>query len=169
MSQFAPVATAMMFYGLVLFTFFSQLLGKMDAKTAGYTVFIGGFVGLLMGLYAYIGLNLAFPATLVIVFAITFISAGIWNLRGWDLKALAYPLMYLGIVDALYAIYFAIIGFYIWSILCWAWFIVYLVFVLALLTGKSTYLAFARYWCLLCAFVTLLIPAFLILIGVTFA
>jgi len=35
-SQFAPITTAMVFYRLVLFTFFSQPLGKMDAKTAGY-------------------------------------------------------------------------------------------------------------------------------------
>ncbi|MEM3132441.1 MAG: hypothetical protein QXV72_07465, partial [Sulfolobales archaeon] len=61
-----PVGTAMIFYGLVLFMFTWQLLGKADAKAAGFVVAGSGFIGLIMGLFAYIGLGLALPGTLVI-------------------------------------------------------------------------------------------------------
>lgn len=158
----------MIFYGLVLFMFTWQLFGKADAKAAGYTVAGAGFIGLVMGLFAYIGLGLALPGTLVIIFAVTFIVAGFWNVRGLDPKTLAYFLLYLGIADAMYAIYFAIARLFIFSAFCWAWFLVYLLFVLALLTGKPTYAVGARYWCLICSFATLLIPGFLLVAGVVF-
>jgi len=102
--QLEPVGTAMIFYGLVLFMFSWQLFGKVDAKAAGYVVFAGGFVGLVMGLFTYIALGLALPGTLVIVFAVTFMVAGYWSIRGLDPKTLAYFLLYLGIVDAIYAV-----------------------------------------------------------------
>ncbi|MEM3346572.1 MAG: AmiS/UreI family transporter, partial [Desulfurococcaceae archaeon] len=94
--------------------------------------------------------------------------AGIWSIRGLDPKTLAYFLMYLGIADAMYAIYFAILGLLIFSAFCWAWFIVYLLFVLALLSGKPTYGKADKYWCLVCSFITLLIPGFLLVTGVVF-
>lgn len=163
-----PVGTAMLYYGLVLFTFTSLLFGKAEAKSAGYIVTAAGFMGLIMGLYAYIALGLAFPATLVTVFAVTFIMAGLWNIKGFDPKTFAFFLIYFGIVDAMYAVWFAIVGAYIWSIFCWMWFIVYLVFALANLTGKAVYLAFAKYWCLICCIVSLLIPGFLLVAGYVF-
>lgn len=163
-----PVGTAMLFYGLVLTMFASQLFGKADPKSAGYPVTAAGFIGLIMGLYAYIALGLAFPATLVIVFAVTFIMAGLWSLKGLDSKTFAFFLLYLGVVDAMYAAWFAVLGAYIWSIFCWMWFIVYMVFALANLTGKAVYLAFAKYWCLICVVVSLLIPGFLLVAGYVF-
>ncbi|MEM4225069.1 MAG: AmiS/UreI family transporter [Desulfurococcaceae archaeon] len=163
-----PVGTAMMFYGLVLFMFARQLFGKAEAKAVGLVVTAAGFIGLITGLFAYIGLGLALPEALVIVFALTFIMAGIWNIRGLSPKTLAYFLMYLGIADAMYAIYFAILGLLIFSAFCWAWFIVYLLFVLALLRGKPMYGIAAKYWCLVCSFITLLIPGFLLVAGVAF-
>ena len=163
-----PVGTAMMFYGLVLFMFARQLFGKAEAKAVGFVVTAAGFIGLIMGLFAYIGLELALPGTLVIIFVVTFIMAGIWTIRGLSPKTLAYFLMYLGIADAMYAIYFAIVGLLIFSAFCWAWFIVYLLFVLALLTGKPMYGIAAKYWCLVCSFITLLIPGFLLVAGVVF-
>jgi hypothetical protein len=158
----------MIFYGLVLFMFSWQLFGKVDAKAAGYVVFAGGFVGLVMGLFTYIALGLALPGTLVIVFAVTFMVAGYWSIRGLDPKTLAYFLLYLGIVDAIYAVYFAIVGLYVFSTFCWAWFLVYLLFVLALLTGRPVYSTAAKYWCLVCSFATLLIPGFLLVSGMVF-
>jgi len=127
-----------------------------------------GFIGLLMGLFAYIVLGLALPGTLVIVFAVTFMIAGYWNIKGLDPKTLAYFLLYLGIADAIYAEYFATVGLYIFSAFCWAWFLVYLLFVLALLTGRPIYSTAAKYWCLLCCFATLLIPGFLLVSGIVF-
>lgn len=121
-----------------------------------------------MGLFAYIGLGLALPGTLVIIFAVTFIMAGIWNIRGLEPKTLAYFLLYLGIADAIYAIYFAMVQLFIFSAFCWAWFLVYVLFVLALLTGKPIYAIVARYWCLICSFATLLVPGFLLVAGVVF-
>jgi len=163
-----PVGTAMIFYGLVLFMFTWQLLGKADAKAAGFVVAGSGFIGLIMGLFAYIGLGLALPGTLVIIFAVTFIMAGIWNIRGLEPKTLAYFLLYLGIADAIYAIYFAMVQLFIFSAFCWAWFLVYVLFVLALLTGRPIYAIAARYWCLICSFATLLVPGFLLVAGVVF-
>ncbi|MCS7099195.1 MAG: AmiS/UreI family transporter [Sulfolobales archaeon] len=163
-----PVGTAMIFYGLVLFMFTWILFGKADAKAAGYVILGSGVVGFIMGLFAYVALGLALPGTLVIIFAITFIMAGLWNIRGLDSKTLAYFLLYLGIADAIYAIYFAIARLFIFSAFCWAWFLVYLLFVLALLTGKPVYAVGARYWCLICSFATLLIPGFLLVAGVVF-
>ncbi len=166
--QLEPVGTAMVFYGLVLFMFTWQLFGKVDPKAAGYPIAMAGFIGLLMGLYAYIGLGLALPGTLVIIFAVTFMIAGLWGVRGLDPKTLAYFLLYLGIADAIYAVYFAIVGLFIFSAFCWAWFVVYMLFVLALLTGKPAYAAGAKYWCLICSFATLLVPGFLLIAGVVF-
>lgn len=163
-----PVGTAMIFYGLVLFMFTWQLFGKVDAKAAGYVIAGAGLIGLIMGLFAYTVLGLALPGTLVIIFALTFIMAGLWNIKGLDPKTLAYFLLYLGIADAIYAAYFATVGLFIFSAFCWAWFLVYLLFVLALLTGKPAYAIGARYWCLICSFATLLIPGFLLVAGVVF-
>ncbi|MEM1695797.1 MAG: hypothetical protein QXF04_03210 [Candidatus Aenigmatarchaeota archaeon] len=67
-------------------------------------------------MFAYIGL--ALPGTLMIVFAVTFIMAGIWNIKGLDPKTLAYFLMYSGIADAMYAVYFGIVGLLIFSVFC---------------------------------------------------
>ncbi|MEM4913553.1 MAG: hypothetical protein QW579_05050 [Desulfurococcaceae archaeon] len=83
-----PVGTAMMFYGLVLFMFARQLFGKAEAKTVDLVVTAAGFIGLITGLFAYIGLGLALPEALVIVFALTFIMAGLWNIRGLSPKTL---------------------------------------------------------------------------------
>jgi hypothetical protein len=94
--------------------------------------------------------------------------AGYWSIGGLDPKTLAYFLLYLGIVDAIYAAYFAIVGLYVFSTFCWAWFLVYLLFVLALLTGRPVYSTAAKYWCLVCCFATLLIPGFLLVSGMVF-
>lgn len=158
----------MIFYGLVLFMFAWQLFGRVDPKAAGYVIAAAGFVGFVMGLFAYVGLGLAVPGTLVIIFAITFMIAGLWNIKGLDPKTLAHFLLYLGIADAIYAVYFALAGLFIFSAFCWAWFLVYLFFVLALLTGKPAYAIGARYWCLICSFATLLIPGFLLVVGIVF-
>ncbi|MCX8185047.1 MAG: AmiS/UreI family transporter [Sulfolobales archaeon] len=163
-----PVGTAMIFYGLVLFMFAWQLFGKADARASGYVISTSGVVGFIMGLFAYVALGLAIPGTLVMIFAVTFIMAGLWNIRGLDSKTLAYFLLYLGIADAIYAVYFAIARLLIFSAFCWAWFLVYLLFVLALLTGRPVYAAGAKYWCLICSFATLLIPGFLLVAGVVF-
>ncbi|MEM4827254.1 MAG: hypothetical protein QXK07_04350 [Desulfurococcaceae archaeon] len=100
--------------------FARQLFGKAEAKAVGFLVTAAGFIGLITGLFAYIELELALPGTLVIIFVVTFIMAGIWNIRGLSPKTLAYFLMYLGIADAMYAIYFAILGLLIFSAFCWA-------------------------------------------------
>jgi uncharacterized membrane protein len=75
-----PVGTVMMFYGLALFALGWMGLGKADAKSAGFIALLAGLVGFIMGFYVYLSIMLA--ATLLLIFATTFITSGV-HLMFW--------------------------------------------------------------------------------------
>jgi len=161
-----PIGTVMMFYGLVLFAFGWLGLGKADAKSTGFIAFLGGLVGFIMGFYIYLTAMLA--ATLLLIFATTFMSGGVHLMYGLDLKGLGWLCVIFGIADAIYAGYFAMVKMPIFSVFCVAWLIVYMLFAAWCLTGKGIYGKYAGYWCLICALVTLLIPGFILVTGAVF-
>ena len=116
-----PVGTVMMFYGLVLFLLGWMALGKADARSAGFIALLGGLVGFIMGFYVYLATMLA--ATLLLIFATTFITSGVHLMFGLNIKGLGWLCVIWGIADAIYAGYFAMINMPIFSAFCTSWFI----------------------------------------------
>ena len=162
-----PVGTVMMFYGLALFALGWMGLGKADAKSAGFIALLAGLVGFIMGFYVYLSIMLA--ATLLLIFATTFITSGVHLMFGLDVKGLGWLCVIWGIADAIYAGYFALVAMPIFSAFCASWFIVFMLFAFWCLTGKGIYAKYAGYWCLFNSFATLLIPGFLLVTGMVFA
>jgi len=159
------VGAALLFHGLVLFMLGWLLLGKVDAKTAGLTALLGGLVGFLVGLYL-LPTELAPPATLLLVFSVLFIVTSAHLVYGFDLKGLGFICAFWAVADFLYAGYFAAKGLLVITTFCVLWFALFVLFVLTLLTGKAEYAKPTAYFCLFCSFVTLLVPGFLLTIGV---
>ena len=77
------------------------------------------------------------PATLILIFAVTFIAGGLHLIYGIDLKGLGWLCVIFGIADACYTGYFAITGMPIFALFAAYWFIVYALFALWCLTGKA--------------------------------
>lgn len=157
------IGTALVFYGLALFEFGWLGLGKAHPRSAGLIALLCGLVGVIMSLLAY-SANPG-PATLALIFGITFTAAAIHLIYGLDLKALGWQLLFFGIADALYVGLFAMNGLLIFTVFAIFWFIVFILFSLWSLTGKDVYGRYGGYWALLNAFATTLIPGFIIAIG----
>jgi|GEM_PF-5725295 len=171
----AVTAWAFFFFGLAFITFAMMALGKGKAEGAG-TVFI--FVGAINAILGFMLLwaNLANPvlisvAFLVLIFAFTWLAAGIINIRGYDLMPLGNASILSGLMMLAFAVFFIINGAafstvgLVWLVinaLSWA----FTFWSITLVTYGKMKLATAGKAAFIMAFYTLWIPAALLLTGV---
>ena len=131
-------ATALFFFGLSFITLGMMGLGKGKADGAG-TVFL--FVGIINSIVAFILLASSLTASfagvlsegpaavniatslLVLIFAFTWMTAGIINLRGYDLMPLGNAGIFMGAFMLVYAVFFALSGawWFFVDVVSWAW------------------------------------------------
>ena len=175
----ALTATAFFFFGLAFITLGMMGLGKGKADGAG-TVFL--FVGIINGILGFVLLTLSLngfifgvldeasaagnisTALLVLIFAITWLAAGVINLRGYDLMPLGNAGILMGLFMLVYAVVFAQGGAW-WllvNVISWAW-----AFWSVTLASYGKLSLKAVGWTFLVqAFYTLWIPATLLLLGI---
>jgi len=165
------VAAALVLYGAVLFVNAFFLLGRAEAKAAGPVNAIIGLIGVVIGLYTaaanLLGPASGFVAALVMIFGITFLVVSAMLFGALDGRAVGWYCLFGSIACLLWAF-----GFFtayrsmsngVFSVI---WAIVFALF--------AANLAFARPWAKITAyaaiftsFVTLLLPGYLLLMGVS--
>jgi hypothetical protein len=170
----ALTAGTFVFFSFAFIALGLMALGKGKAEGAGTVFTFVGVINAIMGLmiiYAFID-SPVFIAVgfLVLIFAFTWLAAGIVNLRGYDLVPLGNACILSGLMMIPFAVFFYInrelfttIG-WVWltvNVLSWAW--AFWSVTLAA-HGKIT-LPVLGWTFLIQAFYTLLIPAALLLTG----
>jgi putative amide transporter protein len=164
------VAAMLVLYGAVLFVNAFFLLGKVDPKSAGPLNAVIGTIGVIIGFYTgfanALGTYSAFVAALVIIFAITFLIVAAMVFGALDGKAVGYYCLFGAIACFMWAYgFYAIVGSASNGTFSIVWGLLFSLF--------AANLAFGRPWAkptayatLFTAFATLLIPGFLLLLGV---
>jgi len=171
----AVTAWAFFFFSVAFITLAMMALGKGKAEGAG-TVF--AFVGVINAIVGFMLLwaNLASPvfiavAFLVLIFAFTWLVAGIINIRGYDLMPLGNANILSGLMMLAFAAFFIVnraafstVGF-VWLVVnCFSW--AFTFWSITLVTHGKMQLATAGRAALVMGFYTLWIPAALLLTGV---
>jgi len=171
----AVTAWGFFFFSVALITLAMMALGKGKADGAGTVFIFVGAINAIMG-FMLLWANLASPvfigvAFLVLIFAFTFLAAGIINIRGYDLMPLGNANILSGLMMLAFAAFFIInraafstVGF-VWLVVnCFSW--AGLFWAITLVTHGKMQLATAGRLALVQAFYTLWIPAALLLTGV---
>ena len=165
------VPAVLVLYGAVLFVNAFVLLGKVEAKSAGPVNIAIGIIGILIGLYTGIASLLGdasgFVAALLIVFAVTFVLVGVMFMGGLDGRAVGYYCLWGAIICLMWAYgFYTVVGSMANGTFSIIWAILF-----AMFAGN---LAFAKPWAkitaysaIFTAFATLVIPGYLLLIGVS--
>jgi hypothetical protein len=165
------VPALLVLYGAVLFVNAFVLLGKVEAKSAGPVNIAIGIIGILIGLYTGIASLLGdasgFVAALLIVFAVTFVLVGVMFMGGLDGRAVGYYCLWGVIICLMWAYgFYVVVGSMANGTFSIIWAILF-----AMFAGN---LAFAKPWAritaysaIFTAFATLVIPGYLLLIGVS--
>jgi len=168
-------AAAFFFFSLCFIAMGLMALGKGKPEGAGTVFTLAGIINAILGLmiiYVFIEWPVLISVGfLVLIFAFTWLAAGIVNLRGYDLVPLGNACILSGLMMLAFAAFFIInrdvystIG-WIWltvNVVSWAW--VFWAVTLAA-HGKIT-LPVLGWTFFIQAFYTLLIPAALLLTGV---
>lgn len=171
----ALTASVFFFFGLAFITFAMMALGKGKADGAGVVFTFVGAITAILG-FMLLWANLASPvfisvALLVLIFAFTWLAAGIVNLRGYDLVPLGNACILSGLMMLAFAAFFIInstafstvgciwltVNVLSWALIFWA---------VTLVAHGKMQLATAGRIVLAQAFYTLWIPAALLLTGV---
>jgi hypothetical protein len=174
----ALTAMALFFFGLAFIALGMMGLGKGKADGAG-TVFY--FVGIINGILGFVLLALSLngfisgtlhegiaagniaTAFLVMIFAFTWLAAGIINMRGYDLMPLGNACILMGLFMFVYAAIFAQSSAW-WlliDVLSWAW----AFWSVTLASHGKIGLKIVGWTFLIQAFYTLWIPAAILLLG----
>jgi len=171
----AVTAWVFFFFSVALITLAMMALGKGKAEGAGAVFTFVGVIDAVVG-FMLLWANLASPvfiavAFLVLIFAFTFLAAGIINIRGYDLMPLGNANILSGLMMLAFAAFFIInraafstVGF-VWLVVnCFSW--AGLFWAITLVTHGKMKLATAGRLALVEGFYTLWIPAALLLTGV---
>lgn len=174
----ALTAMALFFFGLAFIALGMMGLGKGKGDGAGAVFYLVGIINGILGftllalsLYGFIGGvlpqadaagNIA-TAFLVIIFAFTWLAAGVINIRGYDLMPLGNACILSGLFMFVYAAIFAQEGAW-WlliNVVSWAW----AFWSVTLASHGKISLKLVGWTFLIEAFYTLWIPAAILLLG----
>jgi hypothetical protein len=174
----ALTAMALFFFGLAFITLGMMGLGKGKADGAGTVFYIVGIVNGILG-FALLGLSLngfivgalhegdaagnIATALLVMIFAFTWLAAGIINMRGYDLMPLGNACILMGLFMFVYAAIFAQsrAWWLLIDVLSWAW----AFWSVTLASHGKIGLKIVGWTFLIQAFYTLWIPSAILLLG----
>jgi AmiS/UreI family transporter len=164
------VPALLVLYGAVLFVNAFFLFGRVEAKSAGPINTAIGIIGILIGLYTGIANLLGgasgFVAALLLVFAVTFLLVGAMFRGALDGRAVGYYCLWGAIICLMWSYgFYVVVGSIANGTFSIIWAILF-----GLFAGN---LAFSRPWAkitaytaIFTAFATLVIPGYLLLIGV---
>lgn len=164
------VPAILVLYGAALFVNAFFLLGRVEAKSAGPVNAVIGVIGILIGLYAaaanLLGSASGFVAALVMVFAINFLLVGIMLLGALDGRAVGYFCVFGAIACLMWAYgFYAVVGSMANGTFCLVWAVLFALFAANLAFSKS-WATITAYAAIFTAFATLIIPGYLLLVGV---
>jgi len=164
------VAALLVLYGAVLFVNAFFLLGRVEAKSAGPLNAVIGTIGVIIGFYTgaanLLGEHSGFVTALLFIFAITFLIVAAMLFGALDGKAVGYYCVFGSIACFMWAYgFYAVVGSRANGTFSIVWGLLFALFAGNLAFAKS-WAKFTGYAAIFTAFVTLLIPGFLLLIGV---
>jgi hypothetical protein len=165
------VAAALVLYGAVLFVNAFFLLGKMEGKAAGPVNAVVGLIGIAIGLYTaattLLGPASGFVGALVMIFGITFLIFGAMVIGALDGRAVGWYCVFGCIACLLWGWgFFTNFRSLSNGVFCLIWAVVFALF--------AANLAFSRPWAtvtgytaIFASIATLLLPGYLLLMGVS--
>jgi len=173
----ALVVMGFFFFGIAFLTLGMMAIGKGKADGAGTVFTLVGIINSILGFIIIIA-NLTSPVfisigLLVLIFAFTWLAAGIINIRNYDLTPLGNANILSGLMMIPFAVFYISLGRggqlstigWIWltvNVLSWA----VIFWSITLVTYGKMKLRTAGYIAIIQAFYTLWIPAALLLTGV---
>jgi putative amide transporter protein len=164
------VAAILVLYGAVLFVNAFFLLGKVDPKSAGPLNAVIGTIGVIIGLYTaaanLLGNFSSFVAALVMIFAVTFLIVAAMLFGALDGKAVGYYCVFGAIVCFMWAYgFYAVVGSASNGTFSIIWGLQFSLFAANLAFGKP-WAKLTAYAAFFTAFATLMLPGFVLLLGV---
>lgn len=159
------VGQVLWFYGVCFFVLGLSLISeKPDLKSAGVFFVLSGIADAIAGFYA-MTLGLFLASTLVLIFAVIWISAGVILVRGYGLVPIGDYALFGAISMVWYSYVFAVeAAEYMLAYACALWIIAFLSLT-AVSRGKLSLKATG--WIFLVeAFITLLIPSWMYFMGI---
>lgn len=166
----AMIGTVLVLYGAVLFTNAFMLLGKVDGRAVAPLNLFIGILGVVIGLHTAIvnalGPYSSFVATLVIIFAVTYLLVAAMGWGALDGKAVGYYCVFGMIACFMWAgAQFAILKDWRFGTFCILWGVLFGMFAGNLAFGRNWAKATA-YTTIFEVFATLLIPGYMLTLGI---